>query len=108
MVYLQNKDIIDEQICQANEFANAQLANGRQITEKYANDAAARARATAADLTQKVHEYASKKSPTVEKSQAASFSQHDGPSHEFPDVPRSEVGADSAGELRAAPEPLFS
>jgi len=104
LIYLQNKDIIDEQICQANEFANAQLANGRQITEKYANDAAARARATAADLTHKVQEYASKKSPAV-KSEAVS---HDGPSHEFPDVPRSEVGADSAGGLRAAPEPLFS
>lgn len=57
LIYLQNQEFIDEQIRQGNELVNAQLANGRQLTEKYAGEAAARARATAGDLSQKVQGY---------------------------------------------------
>lgn len=48
---------------------NAQLANGRQLTEKYAGEAAARARSTAVDLSQKVQGYTRGTSPvaTTEK-----------------------------------------
>jgi hypothetical protein len=57
LIYLQNQELIDEQIRLGNELVNAQLANGRQLTEKYAGEAAARARATAGDLSQKVQGY---------------------------------------------------
>lgn len=57
LIYLQNKEFIDEQICQGGKLVNAQIANGRQLTEKYAGEAAARARATAGDLSQKVQVY---------------------------------------------------
>lgn len=57
LIYLQNQEFIDEQIRQGNEVVNAQLANGRQLTGKYAGEAAARARSTAVDLSQKVQGY---------------------------------------------------
>lgn len=57
LIYLQNQVFIDEKIRQGSEFVNSQLTNGRQLTEKFAGEAAARARATAGDLSQKVQGY---------------------------------------------------
>ncbi|CAZ83119.1 unnamed protein product [Tuber melanosporum] len=110
LIYLQNQEVIDEQIQWANEYANAQLANGRQIAEKYIDDASVRARATASELTQKVQGYAGKKSPATEKSQASSLPENNSPSHEFPDVPKSGFPAvDGESDVKAAaPEPIVA
>jgi len=65
LIYLNNQEFIDEQIRQASEFANAQLDTGKKLTEQYAGEAAARARATANELSQKVQGYTgSRKSPS--------------------------------------------
>ncbi|PWW74571.1 hypothetical protein C7212DRAFT_209511, partial [Tuber magnatum] len=110
LIYLQNQEVIDEQIQWANEYANAQLANGRQMAEKYIDDASMRARATATELTQKVQSYAGKKSPTTEKSQASSLSENNSPAHEFPDAPKSDIPAvDGESDVKAAaPEPILA
>lgn len=110
LAYLQNQELVDEQIQWANEYANAQLVNGRQIAEKYIDEASVRARATAVELTQKVQVYAGKKSPTAEKSQASPHSANNGPSHQFPDAPKSDFPAvdDESDAKVAAPEPILA
>jgi len=110
LAYLQNQELVDEQIQWANEYANAQLVNGRQIAEKYIDEASVRARATAVELTQKVQVYAGKKSPTAEKSQTSPQSANNGPSHQFPDAPKSDFPAvdDESDAKVAAPEPILA
>lgn len=65
LIYLQNREFIDEQICQGGKVANAQLINGRHLTEKYAVEAAARARTTVGDLSQKFQVYTRGTTPHV-------------------------------------------
>lgn len=91
LIYLQNQEFIDEQICQAGKLVNAQLANGRHLTEKYAGEAAARARATAGDLSQKVQVYTrgpphAATTQTQEKSEFPAAPVHE-PVHEPAHVP---------------------
>jgi len=63
LIYINNKELIDEQIQRASDIVNAQLESTKKVTGKYAEDAAARARATAADLQTKVQAYTGKTSP---------------------------------------------
>lgn len=61
LIYINNQELIDAQISKASEFLNQQLNTGKQLSEKYAGEAAARAKATASDLTAKVQEYTGRK-----------------------------------------------
>jgi len=65
LVYLQNQEAIDEQLSQISEIVNQKLTHARGMSEKYAQDAAAQARAATAQLGERFHEItAGRKSPT--------------------------------------------
>lgn len=60
--YLNNQEAIDAQINHYSDIANAKLTLARGQTERYAGEAANRARATASQLTEKVQTYTTRKS----------------------------------------------
>jgi hypothetical protein len=91
LIYLNNKELIDEQIQRAAEFLSAQLEHAKKITGKYAEDAAAQARATAAELQTKVQGIAHK-SPVKS---AASLNGKD-TTPEYPKVPTHEPVSEPA------------
>jgi hypothetical protein len=64
LIYINNKEVIDEQLRNASNFVNDKLDTTKKLTGKYAEDAAARAKATAADLQSKVQGYTHKKAET--------------------------------------------
>ncbi|KAH0605877.1 uncharacterized protein H6S33_004334 [Morchella sextelata] len=86
LIYLQNQEFIDEKIRQGNELVNEQLNTGRELTVKYAGEAAARARSTAVDLSQKAQGYAQnvRGSSPAATSKPSTTSTAD---KEFPSVP---------------------
>lgn len=87
LIYLQNQEFIDEKIRQGNELVNEQLNTGRELTVKYAGEAAARARSTAVDLSQKAQGYAQnvRGSSPAATSKPSTTSTAD--KKEFPSVP---------------------
>ena len=74
LIYINNKELIDGQVQHASDLVNAQLESTKKVTGKYAEDAAARARATAADLQSKVQAYTSKASPADTRAEVPSAS----------------------------------
>jgi secreted trypsin-like serine protease len=112
LIYLNNKELIDEQLSNVSDYVNTQLDTTKKITGKYAEDAAACAKATAADLQLKVQGYTQKKTETNGHSKAnpATVHAHDSLSNgsssvsaEFPDVP---IDEPSLGD--AAQEPILA
>ncbi|TGZ78158.1 hypothetical protein EX30DRAFT_343539 [Ascodesmis nigricans] len=85
LIYLQNKQLIDEQLHRANVLINEKLKTGRNMTEKYAKDALTAAQATTADLSQKVQGYTARKSPEPAKPVASALDR------EFPEVPAGDL-----------------
>ncbi|KAI5821210.1 Reticulon-domain-containing protein [Pyronema omphalodes] len=65
LIYLNNKEVIDDQIKLASDFVNAQLESTKKVTSKYAAEVAARAQHTAADIQSKVQTYTHKTSPSA-------------------------------------------
>jgi len=57
LIYINNQELIDEQIRKASDVVNQQLSSGKKLADKYAGDAINAAKATTADLTQKVQGY---------------------------------------------------
>jgi len=57
-LYLQNQEVIDDQIRQMSEIVNEKMTLARSMGEKYANDAASQARVAASNLSTKVNELA--------------------------------------------------
>lgn len=103
LIYISNKKLIDTQLQRASEIVNAQLEKTKKLTGKYAEDAAVRAKATAADLQTKVQGYTRKASPATVKSEAPSsaaardfLNGHSAPlaPHEYPKVPTTEPALD--------------
>ena len=70
LIYINNKELIDEQVQHASDLYNAQLESTKKVTSKYAEDAAAHARAKAADLQSKVQAYTNKAAPRAPSSPA--------------------------------------
>jgi len=64
LIYLNNKEVIDEQIEHFAEIINAQLDTGKKLTEKYAEDAMTQIKAKTADLQSKAHQYTNGKKAT--------------------------------------------
>lgn len=106
LIYINNKELIDEQLHNASELVNAKFDSTKKLTGKYAEDVAARAKTTAADLQSKVQNYTTKKTEANGHSKTApsTTSAHgDGPSSservtEFPDVPVNELPSGDARE----------
>lgn len=114
LIYINNKELIDEQLRNASDFVNAKFDTTKKLTEKYAEDAAARAKATAADLQSKVHGYTHKKAETNGHSTTSptAASVHDilkdvptppSSNPDLPDVPDREPTYDNP-----AREPIFA
>jgi len=57
LIYINNQEVIDEQINHLAELVNAQLDSGKKLTEKYAGDAITQIKAKTADLQSKAQEY---------------------------------------------------
>lgn len=101
LIYLQNQEFVDEKIRQGNEIVNKQLNTGRELTVKYAGEAAARARSTAVDLSQKAQGYAQNvrgSSPAASKPSTTSTADE----KEFPSVPVHEPAANGHNGLNGA------
>lgn len=91
LIYISNKQFIDEQLKRASEIVNAQVENTKQLTGKYAEDAAVRARATAAELQSKVHSYTHTASPVQKTEQSVkNGNKVQASSFEFPKTPDTE------------------
>jgi hypothetical protein len=109
LIYINNQELIDDQIRRASEMANAQFDSTKKLTGKYAEDAAARARATATELQAKVQGYASSAKSSVKKTDGpATDTAHEHSNgkehHEYPQVPTTEPQAAQP----AADEPLLA
>jgi len=70
LIYINNKEAIDEQLQHVSQLVNARVEHSKKLTEQYAGEAAARAKATAAELQSKVQEYthSGRKSSETKKS----------------------------------------
>ncbi|KAA8914546.1 Reticulon-domain-containing protein [Sphaerosporella brunnea] len=90
LIYINNKELIDEQILHVSEIINAQMENTKKITGKYAEDAAARARATAAELQTKVQGMTHKAAVKTEATNGNETV------HDYPKVPTHEPVAEPA------------
>lgn len=92
LIYIQNQEFIDAQIAKASDFLDEQLTTGKQLSEKYAGEAAARVQATASDLTAKVQELTGRKG--TGSSPASLVKTPSGTAHvsepEFPSAPTNE------------------
>jgi hypothetical protein len=95
LIYLNNKELIDEQIQRAAEFLNAQLEQAKKITGKYAEEAAAQARATAAELQTKVQGMTHKSPVKPATPSTASLNGKD-TTPEYPKVPTHEPVSEPA------------
>ncbi|KAF8537593.1 Reticulon-domain-containing protein [Trichophaea hybrida] len=109
LIYINNKELIDEQIQRASDIVNAQVESTKKVTGKYAEDAAARARATAADVQTRLQAYTGKTSPPASQTKSevpSTASAHDYLSgapnapdtplgtHDYPKVPTQEPALD--------------
>ena len=87
LIYINNKELIDEQIQRASDMVNSQVETTKKLTGKYAEEAAVHVRTTAADLQSKVQTYT--KSPTKKTEAPSNTSTHD-----YPAVPTHEPAVD--------------
>jgi len=93
LIYINNKELIDEQIQRASDLVNSQVETTKKLTGKYAEEAAVRARATAADLQSKVQTYTKsspKKPEGPSTTSAQDFLSKDNGADEHPVVPANE------------------
>ncbi|KAI5797681.1 Reticulon-domain-containing protein [Geopyxis carbonaria] len=108
LLYLNNKEFVDEQLHNVSEIVNAQLDSGKKLTEQYAGEAAARAKATAADLSSKVQGYTGglKSTQPTDINSVSEPSQGLATDSEFPSVPKHDFSVDKAHD--APIEPLLA
>jgi len=93
LVYINNKELIDEQIQRASDLVNSQVETTKKLTGKYAEEAAVRARATASDLQSKVQTYTKsspKKPEGPSTTSAQDFLSGDNGTDEHPIAPANE------------------
>lgn len=109
LVYLNNQEFIDEKIQQVTDLLNAQIETGKKLSEEYAGDAIAKARATAMDLSHKVQGYTggAHKSSEPAKADGASDEKHGIDQSEFPSAPTSEPVHEEK-PLDVAQEPIMA
>lgn len=118
LIYLNNQQVIDEQLRRASNLVNEKLKTGRNLTEKYAKDALTAAQATTADLSQKVQGYTARKptSPTKDHKAPSAASARDflnkhddGIDHKFPDAPTGDFNRSKVPEKHdPATDPLLA
>ncbi|KAI5848932.1 Reticulon-domain-containing protein [Tricharina praecox] len=94
LIYINNKELIDEQIQRVSDMVNSQVETTKKLTGKYAEEAAVRAKATAADLQSKVQTYTkstSKKPEAPSTTSAHEYLSKDSEVvHDYPAVPSHE------------------
>lgn len=103
LIYLNNKEFVDEQLHTVSEIVNTQIESGKKLTEQYAGEATARAKATAVDLSSKVQVYTGGLKSTLPT--ATNSAQHPHTESEFPSAPKNDPNIDNVD--RSA-EPLLA